>query len=63
MRRSSLAEMKDFLVRIVGGKVEPGALDSCKQELETAGGLGAGGVGAGAAGRGAGGHRRDQQEG
>ena len=33
MRRSSVGEMKEFLVRIVGGKVEDTALDPCQEEL------------------------------
>jgi len=34
MKRSSLLEMKDFLIRIVNGKVEEDALDDCKAGLD-----------------------------
>ena len=34
MKRSSLAEMKDFLIRIVNGKVKEDALDDCKAGLD-----------------------------
>ena len=34
MKRSSLAEMKDFLIRIVNGKVKKDALDDCKAGLD-----------------------------
>jgi len=34
MKRSSLLEMKDFLIRIVNGKVEDDALDDCKAGLD-----------------------------
>ena len=34
MKRSSLTEMKDFLIRIVNGKVEEDALDNCKAGLD-----------------------------
>lgn len=34
MKRSSLTEMKDFLIRIVNGKVEKDALDNCKAGLD-----------------------------
>ena len=34
MKRSSLAEMKEFLIRIVNGKVNKDALDDCKAGLD-----------------------------
>ena len=34
MKKSSLTEMKDFLIRIVNGKVEADALDDCKAGLD-----------------------------
>merc|ERR1712037_1066528 len=34
MKKSSLAEMKDFLIRIVNGKVNEDALDDCKAGLD-----------------------------